>query len=194
MKYKLLIFISLLVVSGVMCMGCSTQNTSEDSKATTQTITQVTTDTATLPSTAEQTTEQTTAVYTEPATEKTTDMNKYIGLYEFNPNNEGNTGSIKVGILSIDESTAEIEVIKSSTNYTRLVGGIFSGSVTDENRIEFTMTDNFANVCSGYILLNDDSIYMKSDVVEEADPYYYGMIIDNTIEKVSDKVSKDDFI
>lgn len=121
-------------------------------------------------------------------------MNKYVGLYSYNPNNEGDTGSIKVGILSIDENQAEIEVMKSSPNYAHLAGGIFTGIITDENRIDFTMTDSFSNVCSGYILLYDDSIYMKSDIVEKSEPYMYGMIIDNTIEKISDSVSKNDFI
>ena len=35
---------------------------------------------------------------------------------------------------------------------------------------------------------------MKSDIVEKSEPYMYGMIIDNTIEKISDSVSKNDFI
>lgn len=195
MKLKSMFISSMIAMLGIVCVGCSSQQTIDNAETTISPVTQADTE-VTIPSSApEQTTEQyTTSVSTEPLTTRRVDLNKYVGLYSYNPNNEGDTGSIKVGILSIDENQAEIEVMKSSPNYAHLAGGKFAGTITDENRIDFTMTDSFSNVCSGYILLYDDSIYMKSDIVEKSEPYMYGMIIDNTIEKISDSVSKNDFI
>lgn len=195
MKLKFVFISSALAMLSIVCVGCSSQQTIDNVETTVSPVTQAVFEATVSSSAPEQTTEQyTTFVPTEPLTTQKVDLNKYVGLYSYNPNNEGDTGSIKVGILSIDENQAEIEVMKSSPNYANLAGGKFTGTITEENRIDFTMTDNFDNVCSGYIMLYEDSIYMKSDIVEKAEPYMYGMIIDNTIEKISDSVSKSDFI
>lgn len=90
MKLKSMFISSMIAMLGIVCVGCSSQQTIDSAETTVSPVTQADTE-VTIPSSApEQTTEQyTTSVSTEPLTTQKVDLSKYVGLYSYNQNNEG---------------------------------------------------------------------------------------------------------
>lgn len=202
----LLLIILVLFISG--CSKRSTENTINTRQSTA--ITQTTKKTPEISTTSETeyTTilEETTVIETTKADVSETTQNSYedtssisydkhVGLWEYNINGDSGGGNVKLGIFSIDESSAEIILFKISPNYAHIAGtSKLVVPVKNSNMLELAFEDSFSNKCSGYAQLNEDSIYVKIDIDKADTPFIYGANVDATLYKKSDEVSKADFV
>lgn len=210
MKQKLLLGI-LAVILTFQCFGCS--NKAKDKVATPdEAVTTIEESKIEVTSSSRESLEETTIISTTSEIENTTieetpeqytyeeskisntSYESYIGLWRYSITDDLNDGMVQLGIHSINEDYADISFSKISPNYAHIIVVMhISALVTNENRLEFSFTDNFANKCSGYAELKDNSIYLKIDVDEWYDPLF-GSNVDVTLDKMSNKVSKEDFI
>lgn len=158
---------------------------STTSKINSSTVLEETTTGVNIPDTTQ-------SVYQE--TEVNSNYN-YVGLWEYCFGESDIDGKVRLGIFSIDEENAVIIISKTSANYAHIAGTAeLSVPVINDNKLDLSFTDSFGNKCKGYIELNENNVYMKIDIQEVAQPYIFGADVDVNLYKISDEVSKNDFI
>lgn len=111
------------------------------------------------------------------------DYSQYVGKWDIvYPN--GNGAALWVDITDVKENKMTFELGRTSPNYSHIA---MTESITAEinfnNEVNFTFTDSFSNNGTGYMKLNDDNIYLKTEISKTNQPYIYALFADDTLTK-----------